>query len=265
MRALRTATTGMAAQQMNVEVISNNIANMNTIGFKKQRAEFQDLMYQNIERMGAQSSDSGTVVPTGIQIGAGVKTGAVYRIMEQGTPTLTGNDYDVAIEGEGYFQVLMPSGETAYTRAGNFEPDDQGRLVTSDGYLVQPNITIPQNTTSISISKSGQVSVTTAGSGTATPTIIGQLQTATFYNKAGLDAIGDNLFLESGASGAPNVSTPGDVGFGTILQHYTESSNVDAVSEITNLIVAQRAYEMNSKVITTADEMLQTTSQLARG
>lgn len=263
MRALRTATTGMAAQQMNVEVISNNIANMNTIGFKKQRAEFQDLLYQNVERMGAQSSDSGTVVPTGIQIGAGVKTGAVYRIMEQGSPTLTGNDYDVAIEGKGYFQILMPSGETAYTRAGNFSVDDQGRLVTSDGYLVQPNINIPQNSTSVSISKSGEVSVSQAG--TTAPTIVGQLQTATFYNEAGLDAIGDNLFLESGASGAPNISTPGDVGFGTLLQHYTESSNVDAVSEITNLIVAQRAYEMNSKVITTADEMLQTTSQLARG
>ena len=263
MRVLRTATTGMAAQQMNVEVISNNIANMNTIGFKKQRAEFQDLLYQNVERMGAQSSDSGTVVPTGIQIGAGVKTGAVYRIMEQGSPTLTGNDYDVAIEGKGYFQILMPSGETAYTRAGNFSVDDQGRLVTSDGYLVQPNINIPQNSTSVSISKSGEVSVSQAG--TAAPTVVGQLQTATFYNEAGLDAVGDNLFLESGASGAPNVSTPGDVGFGTLMQHYTESSNVDAVSEITNLIVAQRAYEMNSKVITTADEMLQTTSQLARG
>jgi flagellar basal-body rod protein FlgG len=263
MRALRTATTGMAAQQMNVEVISNNIANMNTIGFKKQRAEFQDLIYQNVERMGAQSSDSGTVVPTGIQIGSGVKTGSVYRIMEQGSATLTGNDYDVAIQGKGYFQVLLPSGETAYTRAGNFSTDDQGRLVTQDGYLVQPNITIPQGTTSVSISKSGLVQVTTQGN-TQTQTI-GQLEIATFPNEAGLDAQGDNLFMQSAASGAPNVSTPGDTGFGTLLQHYTESSNVDAVSEITALIVAQRAYEMNSKVITTADSMLQTTSQLARG
>lgn len=263
MRALRTATTGMAAQQMNVEVISNNIANMNTIGFKKQRAEFQDLLYQNLERMGAQSSDSGTVVPTGIQIGAGVKTGSVYRIMEEGSMTLTQNDYDLAIQGEGYFQIQMPSGETAYTRAGNFAVDDQGRLVTEDGYLVQPAVTIPQNTIGVTISKSGQVQVTQQGQ--AAPTVIGQLQLATFYNKAGLDAIGDNLFLESGASGAPNVSTPGDVGFGTLLQGYTEASNVDAVSEITNLIVAQRAYEMNSKVITAADEMLQTASQLARG
>lgn len=262
MRALRTATTGMSAQQMNVEVISNNIANMNTIGFKKQRAEFQDLLYQNVERMGAQSSDAGTVVPTGIQVGSGVKTGSVYRIMEDGSATRTGNDYDVMIQGKGYFQIQLPSGETAYTRAGNFSLDDQGRLVTTDGYLVQPSITIPQGTTGVSISKAGEVSVTTAG--VTAPTVVGQLQLATFANPAGLDAQGDNLFLESGASGAPNVSTPGDTGFGTLLQGYTESSNVDAVSEITALIVAQRAYEMNSKVITTADEMLQTTSQLAR-
>jgi flagellar basal-body rod protein FlgG len=252
----------MSAQQMNVEVISNNIANMNTIGFKKQRAEFQDLLYQNVERMGAQSSDAGTVVPTGIQVGSGVKTGSVYRIMEDGSATQTGNDYDVMIQGKGYFQIQLPSGETAYTRAGNFSLDDQGRLVTTDGYLVQPSITIPQGTTGVSISKAGEVSVTTAG--VTAPTVVGQLQLATFANPAGLDAQGDNLFLESGASGAPNVSTPGDTGFGTLLQGYTESSNVDAVSEITALIVAQRAYEMNSKVITTADEMLQTTSQLAR-
>ena len=262
MRALRTATTGMSAQQMNVEVISNNIANMNTIGFKKQRAEFQDLLYQNVERMGAQSSDAGTVVPTGIQVGSGVKTGSVYRIMEDGSATQTGNDYDVMIQGKGYFQIELPSGETAYTRAGNFSLDDQGRLVTTDGYLVQPSITIPQGTTGVSISKAGEVSVTT--SGVTAPTVVGQLQLATFANPAGLDAQGDNLFLESGASGAPNISTPGDTGYGTLLQGYTESSNVDAVSEITALIVAQRAYEMNSKVITTADEMLQTTSQLAR-
>ncbi|EGF91195.1 flagellar basal-body rod protein FlgG [Asticcacaulis biprosthecium C19] len=263
MRALRTATTGMAAQQLNVEVISNNIANMNTVGFKKQRAEFQDLLYQNIERMGSQSSDAGTVVPTGIQVGAGVKAGSVYRIMQQGSMTLTQNQYDVAIEGKGYFQILMPSGETAYTRAGNFSVDDQGRLVTEDGYLVQPSVTIPQDAIDVSISKTGQIQATQQGQ--TAPTTVGQLQTATFFNEAGLDAIGDNLFLESGASGAPNVSTPGDVGFGTLLQGYTEASNVDAVGEITALIVAQRAYEMNSKVITTADQMLQTASQIARG
>jgi len=260
MRALRTATTGMSAQQLNVEVISNNIANMNTVGFKKQRAEFQDLMYQNVERMGAQSSDAGTVVPTGIQIGSGVKAGSVYRIMTEGSATSTGNDYDLMIDGQGYFQILLPSGETAYTRAGNFSVDDQGRMVTDDGYVLQPQITIPSDATDVSISKTGQVSVTQDG--VTTPTVVGQLQTATFINKAGLEAIGDNLFLESGASGAATIGTPGDVGFGTLMQGYTEASNVDAVSEITALIVAQRAYEMNSKVITTADEMLSVASSL---
>jgi flagellar basal-body rod protein FlgG len=261
MRALRTATTGMTAQQTNVEVISNNIANMNTIGFKKQRAEFQDLLYQNVERMGAQSSATGTVVPTGIQIGMGVKTGSVYRILTQGSATLTSNPYDLSIQGKGYFQILLPSGETAYSRAGNFELNDQGQLVTPDGYLVQPAITVPQGTTSVSISKAGQVQVQTQGGG-ATPNIVGQLQLASFFNEAGLDAIGDNYFLESGASGAPVIGSPGDVGFGSLLQGYTEASNVDAVSEITSLIVAQRAYEMNSKVITTADEMLSVATQL---
>ncbi|ESQ80141.1 flagellar basal-body rod protein FlgG [Asticcacaulis sp. YBE204] len=260
MRALRTATTGMAAQQMNVDVISHNIANMNTVGYKKQRAEFQDLLYQNVERMGAQSSEAGTVVPTGIQIGAGVKTGSVYRILTQGSVTRTDNSYDLMIDGRGYFQVLMPSGETAYTRAGNFAINDQGQLVTDDGYLVQPQITLPQDTKEFTVSKTGQVSVTQDG--VTTPTVIGQLQLATFYNEAGLDAIGDNLFLQSGASGAPTIAAPGDTGYGTLLQGYTEASNVDAVSEITALIVAQRAYEMNSKVITTADEMLSVAGSL---
>lgn len=260
MRALRTATTGMSAQQMNVEVISHNIANMNTVGFKKQRAEFQDLLYQNVERMGAQSSETGTVVPTGIQIGNGVKAGATYRIMTQGAPTRTEGTYDLAIEGKGYFQILMPSGETAYTRAGNFAVNDQGQLVTDDGYLVQPAITVPQGVRDVAVSKTGQVQV--VQDGVTEPTIIGQLEIATFFNEAGLEAMGDNLFLESGASGAPNISTPGDVGYGTLLQGYIEASNVDAVSEITSLIVAQRAYEMNSKVITTADEMLSVAGQL---
>ena len=262
MRALRTAITGMSAQELNVDTISNNIANMNTVGFKKQRAEFEDLMYQNIEHMGSVSSDSGTVVPTGVQIGSGVKTGTVYRITEQGTPTQTGNTYDLAIQGKGYFQVLMPSGETAYTRAGDFNLNDQGQLVTTDGYLVQPSITVPQGSTNVTVSKTGQVQVT--ANGATTPTTVGQITMATFANEAGLDAVGDNLFLESGSSGAANIANPGDPGYGTLLQGYTESSNVDAVSEISNLIVAQRAYEMNSKVITTADEMLQTTSALAR-
>jgi len=260
MRALRTAASGMAAQQLNVEVISNNIANMNTVGFKRQRAEFQDLLYQNVERMGAQSSSQGTVVPTGIQIGAGVKAGSVYRITEQGSPTQTGGTYDMAIDGRGYFQILMPSGETAFTRAGNFAVNGEGQLVTDDGYEVQPNISIPQDAVDVSISKSGQVQVKTAGQ--TEPAIVGQLELATFFNEAGLEAIGDNLLMETAASGPANVGTPGEVGFGQILHGYTEASNVDAVAEISNLIIAQRAYEMNSKVITTADQMLSVSAQV---
>ncbi|WP_298743815.1 flagellar basal-body rod protein FlgG [uncultured Brevundimonas sp.] len=260
MRALRTAASGMAAQQLNVEVISNNIANMNTVGFKRQRAEFQDLLYQNVERMGAQSSSQGTVVPTGIQIGAGVKAGSVYRVTEQGSPTQTGNRYDLAVDGRGYFQILMPSGETAYTRAGNFSVNGEGQLVTDDGYAVQPNISIPQDAVDVSISKSGQVQVITQGQ--AEPQIVGQIELANFFNEAGLEAIGDNLLLETAASGPANVGSPGEVGFGELLQGYTEASNVDAVAEISALIIAQRAYEMNSKVITTADQMLSVSAQV---
>lgn len=260
MQALRTAATGMSAQQLNVEVISNNIANMNTIGFKRQRAEFQDLLYQTIERAGAQSSDQGTIVPTGVQVGGGVKTGSVYRIIAQGSMTNTGNPLDLGIEGRGYLQVLMPSGETAYTRAGNLSVNDQGQLVTDDGYLIQPAITIPQDAVDITISKTGQVQISKADA--AAPEVAGQLELATFVNEAGLEAMGDNLFMESGASGPATTGTPGSVGFGQLMQGYTEASNVDAVSEITALIVAQRAYEMNSKVITTADEMLQAANQV---
>lgn len=260
MQALRTAATGMAAQQLNVEVISNNIANMNTVGFKRQRAEFEDLLYQTMEQAGAQSSDQGTIVPTGVQIGAGVKAGGVYRITEQGSLSKTGNQYDLAIDGRGYFQVLTPTGETAYTRAGNFSVNDQGQLVTTDGYLVQPAISIPQDAVQVSISKTGQVQVTSAGQ--STPQVVGQLELSTFVNEAGLEAVGDNLFMESAASGAATTGAPGSVGFGSLMQGYTEASNVDAVSEITALIVAQRAYEMNSKVISTADQMLSTASQV---
>ncbi|HYE42236.1 MAG TPA: flagellar basal-body rod protein FlgG, partial [Caulobacteraceae bacterium] len=242
------------------EVISNNIANMNTVGFKRQRAEFQDLLYQNVERQGAQSSEAGTVVPTGIQLGAGVKAGSVYRITQQGNLTQTGNRFDLAIDGKGFFQVQMPSGEMAFTRAGNFSVNDQGQLVTDDGYLIEPAINIPTDAKDVIISKSGQVQVLTEGE--AEPTTVGQLELAIFFNEAGLEAIGDNLFLESGASGAASIGTPGTVGYGQLYQGYTEASNVDAVSEITALIVAQRAYEMNSKIVTAADEMLQATSQL---
>jgi flagellar basal-body rod protein FlgG len=260
MRALSIGATGLAAQETNVNVISNNIANMNTIGYKRQVAEFQDLLYQDMERAGAQSSGTGTVVPTGIQIGAGVETGAVSRINEQGALTQTSNQLDMAINGEGYFQVLLPSGETGYTRAGNFSVNQNGQLVTTQGYTVQPAISIPQGVTAVTVSPTGQVQVTQ--SGVITPAVVGQLELATFINPAGLEATGENLFLPTASSGAAVVADPGSVGFGVLKQGYTEASNVDAVTEITNLISAQRAYEMNSKVITTADQMLSTTSQL---
>jgi len=261
MRSLSIASTGMLAQQTNVDVISNNIANMNTTAFKRQRAEFQDLLYQQVSRPGANTSENGTKVPTGIQIGAGVRTGGVYRITEQGALTNTGNTYDMAIDGPGYFQITMPSGDIAYTRAGSFQLSDQGELVTSDGYLVQPNITIPQGALDVTISKSGEVQVKTAGQ--AEMQTVGQLELATFVNEAGLEAIGSNLFLETGASGQPTVSTPGQPAFGTLSQGFVEASNVNPVSEITSLITAQRAYEMNSRVLKTADEMLQTSTQIS--
>ena len=260
MRALRIAATGMAAQQTNVEVISQNIANMNTVGYKAQRAEFEDLVYQNVERPGSQSSDTGTVVPTGIQLGSGVKTASVYRITTQGAMSQTGNQLDVAINGRGYLQVLLPSGDTAYTRAGNLSVNDQGQIVTADGYQVIPQITIPQNSTGVTISQSGQVQVSVPNQ--AASQQVGQMQLATFYNDAGLEAIGNNLFLQSGSSGQPVVGTPNSTGFGYLQQGYTEASNVDPVNEISNLIVAQRAYEMNSKVVTSADQMLQTANQM---
>ncbi|MGH6744543.1 flagellar basal-body rod protein FlgG [Novosphingobium sp. PhB57] len=261
MRSLSIASTGMLAQQTNVDVISNNIANMNTTAFKRQRAEFQDLLYQQVSRPGANTSDSGTKVPTGIQIGAGVRTGGVYRITEQGALTNTGNTYDMAIDGPGYFQITMPSGDVGYTRAGSFQLSDQGELVTTDGYLVQPNITIPQGALDVTVSKSGEVQVKIAGQ--AELQTVGQLELATFVNEAGLEAIGSNLFLETGASGQPTVSTPGQPSFGTLSQGFIEASNVNPVSEITSLITAQRAYEMNSRVLKTADEMLQTSTQIS--
>ena len=260
MRALSTAATGMAAQQLNVEVISNNIANMNTVGFKRQRAEFEDLLYQDMERAGSQTSGSGTVAPTGIQIGAGVKAGSVYRITEQGSLTQTGNKLDLAINGRGFFQVLTPTGETAYTRAGNLSVNQDGQLVTADGFQIQPQISIPQDATDVTISPTGQVQVSQTGS--TTPTVVGQIQLATFTNEAGLEAQGNNLFMESAASGAAVVGDPASTGFGSLMQGYTEASNVDPVTEITALITAQRAYEMNSKVVTAADQMLAATSQL---
>lgn len=260
MRAMNIAATGMLAQQTNVEVIANNIANQNTTGFKRQRAEFQDLLYQTDRRAGAQSSDTGTIVPVGVQIGIGVKTAAVYRVTTQGNLTTTSNPLDLAIQGRGFFEILQPDGTIAYTRAGSFQLSPTGQIVTADGFVVQPGITFPQNTLAISVNQSGQVQAQVAGQ--TAPQTVGQLQLANFPNEAGLEALGNNLFLETPASGAPSQGNPGTVGFGTINQGLLETSNVDIVSEITNLITAQRAYEMNSKVIQTTDQMMTSLNQI---
>lgn len=260
MRSLAIGATGMIAQQLNVETISNNIANSTTTGYKKQRAEFQDLLYQNFRRIGSTSSDAGTVVPTGVQVGAGVRVAAVARVLEQGNLNITDNKLDVAINGSGYFQVTLPSGDTAYTRAGNFKLSPEGTIVTADGYPVQPNITVPTNAVDISINSSGEVLIKLDGQ-TATQNV-GQIQLATFANAAGLEATGDNLFMESGASGQAVTGNPGAPGFGRVTQGALETSNVNVVQEITTLITAQRAYEMNSKVIKTTDEMMQQASQM---
>jgi flagellar basal-body rod protein FlgG len=260
MRALDIAATGMQAQQTNVEVISNNIANMTTTGFKRRRAEFQDLIYQNLRRVGSNSSDTGTIVPSGAQVGLGVKTAAIYRITEQGNLQQTGNSLDMAIQGNGYFQITLPSGETAYTRDGTFGLGADGTIVTADGFTVQPGIIVPSNATGITVNGTGQVQITLSGQ--TAPTTLGQLQISVFPNDAGLDSQGDNLFLQTAASGAPVTGTPGSPGFGTVQQGFIETSNVNVVTEITNLITAQRAYEMNSKVVTTADDLLSTITNL---
>jgi len=260
MRSLAIAATGMQAQQLNVEVISNNIANMNTTGFKRQRAEFQDLLYQNLERPGASTSSAGTMSPTGIQIGVGVKAGSIGRVTEQGSLTRTDNPTDLAISGRGYFQVSMPDGTTAYTRDGNLAIDAEGRLVTSDGYPLEPAITVPSDALSVSVSRDGVVEATLQGQ--TAPQQLGQIELAAFVNPAGLEAQGDNLFLQTAASGDPNTATPTSPGFGSLMQGFVETSNVNAVEEISALIIAQRAYEMNAKVITASDEMLQAATQV---
>ncbi len=260
MRSLSIASTGMLAQQLNVEVISNNIANMNTTAFKRQRAEFQDLLYENIRRPAAQSSDTGTIIPSGVQLGAGVRAASVYRIGEHGNIQSTDNPLDVAIQGEGYFVVQLPNGEEAYTRAGVLQLSADGEIVTPDGFTISPGITIPEETVDIIINASGEVQVKLDR--TTEVVNVGQLDMATFLNKAGLEAIGDNLFLETEASGTANIRVPGAPGCGRLLQGFLETSNVNPVEEITNLITAQRAYEMNSKVITTSDEMLRTITTL---
>ncbi len=260
MKALSIAATGMLAQQLNVEVISNNIANMTTTGYKRQRAEFQDLLYQDHRRVGSASSDSGTIVPSGIQLGLGVKPGAVYRIGEQGNLTITDNPFDIAISGRGYFMVEMPSGDTAYTRAGSFQVGPNGDIVTADGYIVQPGTTIPPDALSVTINENGEVFADIAGQ--VAQLKVGQFELANFPNEAGLRAIGDNLLLETQASGQATVGTPGSTGLGPLHQRALEMSNVNVVTEVTNLITAQRAYEMNSRVIKAADEMMSSASQL---
>lgn len=259
MRSLDIAATGMQAQQLYVDVTSQNLANINTTAYKLQRPEFQDLLYQNDKRVGTNSADSGTIVPTGIQIGLGVKTGAIYRNTNQGTLQNTGNSLDIAIQGKGFLQITLPTGELAYTRAGALQLSPSGVIVTSDGNQVEPAITIPPNATSVSINQSGEVFATIPNQ--VAPQNLGQFQTANFINEAGLQAIGGNMYMETVASGAPVTGTPGQDGYGTILQGYLESSNVDAVTELTNLIKAQRVYEMNSKIISKSDEMLQNLNQ----
>jgi flagellar basal-body rod protein FlgG len=259
MRSLDIAATGMLAQQLYVDVTSQNLANINTTAYKLQRPEFQDLLYQNDKRVGTNSADTGTIVPTGIQIGLGVKTGAIYRNTNQGTMQNTTNSLDIAIQGKGFFQVVLPTGEIAYTRAGALQVDPNGVIVTSAGDQVQPAITVPQNATEVTINQSGEVFATIPNQ--VTPSNLGQLQTAMFINEAGLQAVGGNMFMESVASGTPVIGTPGVDGFGTILQGYLESSNVDAVTELTNLIKAQRVYEMNSKIVSKTDEMLSNLNQ----
>jgi flagellar basal-body rod protein FlgG len=233
---------------------------MNTTGFKRQRAEFQDLLYQNVERMGVTSSDAGTIVPTGVQVGVGVKSGSVYRVTEQGGIIQSENPYDVALNGEGYYIVQMPDGRDAYTRAGNFSRSADGQIVTEDGFIVAPGISIPQEALGISINREGVVqAIMPDGSA---PQDVGAFELARFVNPAGLEAIGGNLFLETPASGTASRGQPASVGFGSIQQGFLETSNVNAVTEISALITAQRAYEMNSKVITTTDEMLRSTANL---
>jgi flagellar basal-body rod protein FlgG len=258
-RSLFIAKTGLEAQQTNLDVITNNLANVSTNGFKKSRAVFEDLLYQNVRQPGAQSSQQ-TQLPSGMQIGTGVRTVATERIHTQGKPQQTGNDKDVMINGSGYFQVLLPDGTQAYTRDGSFQTDANGQLVTASGYVLQPPITVPSNAMSLTVGRDGTVSVTTQGQ--SAPTQIGSIQVQTFVNPAGLDSRGENLYVETGASGTANANTPGTNGAGVLMQGYVETSNVNVVEEMVNMIQTQRAYEINSKAITTSDQMLQKISQL---
>lgn len=261
LRALWTASTGMEAQQLNIDIISHNLSNVNTTGFKKSRADYQDLLYQEIKSAGASSSPS-TMVPTGIQIGQGVRTVSTEKIFSQGNFRQSGNPLDLAIEGEGFFQITMPDGQTAYTRTGEFKVDSDGRLVTSDGFTAEPQISIPQDALAVTISADGIVSVRQPN--IPTPTQVGNLEIARFVNPAGLQSMGKNLYLPTASSGDAVTGAPGSTGLGTVAQGFLEMSNVSVVEEMVNMIAAQRAYEINSKAIQTSDEMLQTANAMKR-
>lgn len=258
-RSLWIAKTGLEAQQTNMDVISNNLANVSTNGFKRQRAVFEDLLYQTMRQPGAQSSEQ-TTIPSGLQLGTGVRPVATERVHSQGSLTQTNNTKDVAIDGSGFIQVLMPDGTTGYTRDGSFQIDQNGQLVTSSGYQIQPAINVPQDAKTITIGKDGIVSVTIAGQ--TDPQQVGQLTLATFINDSGLESVGENLYRETQASGAPNESTPGLNGAGSLIQGYVETSNVNVAEELVNMIQTQRAYEINSKAVSTSDQMLQRLSQI---
>ncbi|UCV27668.1 flagellar basal-body rod protein FlgG [Ferribacterium limneticum] len=258
-RSLWIARTGLDAQQTQLDVISNNLANVSTNGFKRGRAVFEDLLYQTLRQPGAQSSQQ-TQIPSGLQLGTGVRPVSTARIFTQGNIQKTDNSLDVAVQGNGFFQVLLPDGTTGYTRDGSFQKDNQGQIVTADGYPVQPNITIPANALSVSIGTDGTVSITQ--SGTAATTQIGSIQLATFINPGGLQSIGQNLFLETAASGTPTPNTPGTNGAGIVNQGYVETSNVNVAEELVTMIQTQRAYELNSKVVSTSDAMLGRLTQL---
>ncbi len=258
-RSLWIAKTGMEAQQTQMDVISNNLANVSTNGFKGSRAVFEDLLYQNLRQPGAQSSQL-TQIPSGLQIGTGVRPVAAERIQTQGNLLQTNNQLDVAIQGAGFFQVLLPDGTTGYTRDGSFQTNSQGQMVTSNGFPVQPSITIPANATSVTIGQDGVVSVTQPG--TAAAVQVGALQLATFINPTGLESMGQNLYQETGSSGAPLTNVPGTNGAGTVSQGFVETSNVNVVEELVNMIQTQRAYEMDSRAITTSDQMLQKLTQM---
>ncbi len=258
-RSLWTGTTGMHAQQLNIDVIANNLANVSTTGFKKSKADFQDLLYQTMKVPGSQTS-ADTESPTGILVGLGVKAAAVTKIFTQGDLIMTENELDIAIEGRGFLQVELPNGNTTYTRAGALKRDSNGRLTNSDGYLIIPAITIPDGARQITISETGIVSAIIDDDTESTE--LGTLELASFTNNAGLSSIGRNLYEETSASGTATIGTPGDDGFGTLLQTYLEGSNVNIVEEMASMIVTQRAYEINSKTIQTSDEMMQTTNNL---